>query len=408
MVCWALGRAAQVRVHLARKASGVCRGPAHQALGSRPAAPGAPGARGAPGSALELLGESYPQDGYSNLNRKVLSRVGRNLHNQPHHPLWLLKERVKQHFYARYAGRSGTPLFSVYDRLSPVVTPWQNFDSLLVPADHPSRRKGDSYYLNAGHMLRAHTSAHQWDLLRAGLDAFLVVGDVYRRDQIDAHHYPVFHQLEAVRLFSRHQLFAGIKDGENLQLFEQSSRSAHKQETHTLEATKLVEFDLKQTLTGLMTHLFGDAGAHDRIGWAFGLGLERLAMTLYNIPDIRLFWSEDERFLKQFRVQDINQKVTFQPLSKYPAVFNDISFWLPRENYTENDFYDLVRTIGGDLVEKVDLIDKFEHPKTHRTSHCYRITYRHMERTLSQGEVGRVHQAVQEAAVRLLGVEGRF
>jgi phenylalanyl-tRNA synthetase alpha chain len=52
-----------------------------------------------------------------------------------------------------------------------------------------------------------------------------------------------------------------------------------------------------------------------------------------------------------------------QPLSKYPAVFNDISFWLPSENYTENDFYDIVRTVGGDLVEKVDLIDKFEHPK---------------------------------------------
>ncbi|EPQ09833.1 Phenylalanyl-tRNA synthetase, mitochondrial [Myotis brandtii] len=104
-------------------------------------------------------------------------------------------------------------------------------------------------------------------------------------------------------------------------------------------------------------------GAQDKIGWAFGLGLERLAMILYDIPDIRLFWSEDERFLKQFHVSDINQKVKFQPLSKYPAVINDISFWLPSENYTENDFYDLVRTIGGDLVEKVDLIDKFEHPK---------------------------------------------
>ncbi|XP_027814410.1 phenylalanine--tRNA ligase, mitochondrial isoform X1 [Ovis aries] len=400
MVCWALRRVGQVRARLARRDSGVCRGHEHQPLGPRPAP-------GAWGSTVELLGKSYPQDDYSNLTRKVLSKVGRNLHNQPLHPLWLLKERVKQHFYARYTGRAGTPLFSVYDDLSPVVTTWQNFDSLLIPADHPSRKKGDNYYLNATHMLRAHTSAHQWDLLRAGLDAFLVVGDVYRRDQIDAQHYPVFHQLEAVRLFSRHQLFAGIKDGENLQLFEQSSRSAHKQETHTLEATKLVEFDLKQTLTQLMTHIFGDgldirwvdcyfpfthpsfemeinfhgewlevlgcgvmeqqlvnsAGAQDRIGWAFGLGLERVAMILYDIPDIRLFWSEDERFLKQFRVQDINQKVTFQPLSKYPAVINDISFWLPRENYTENDFYDLVRTIGGDLVEKVDLIDKFEHPK---------------------------------------------
>ncbi|ELK15008.1 Phenylalanyl-tRNA synthetase, mitochondrial [Pteropus alecto] len=197
-------------------------------------------------------------DDYSNLSRKVLSRVGRNLHNKQHHPLWLIKERVKEHFYKQYVGRFGTPLFSVYDDLSPVVTTWQNFDSLLIPADHPSRKKGDNYYLNRTHMLRAHTSAHQWDLLHAGLDAFLVVGDVYRRDQIDSQHYPVFHQLEAVRLFSKHELFAGIKDGESLQLFEQSSRSTHKQETHTMEAMKLVEFNLKQTLTRLVTHLFGD------------------------------------------------------------------------------------------------------------------------------------------------------
>ncbi|XP_042841742.1 phenylalanine--tRNA ligase, mitochondrial isoform X5 [Panthera tigris] len=439
MICSTLRRVGHVHIYLVRKASGVSKGHHQQTVGSRPAASEF-AARGASGNLLELLGKSYPQDNYSNLSRKVLSRVGRNLHNQQHHPLWLIKERVKEHFYQQYVGHFGTPLFSVYDDLSPVVTTWQNFDSLLIPADHPSRKKGDNYYVNGTHMLRAHTSAHQWDLLRAGLDAFLVVGDVYRRDQIDSQHYPVFHQLEGVRLFSKHELFTGIKDGESLQLFEQSSRSAYKQETHTMEATKLVEFDLKQTLTRLVTHLFGDgldirwvdcyfpfthpsfemeinfhgewlevlgcgvmeqqlvnsaantercggkcrasegrsaysqswpllaadilAGAQDQIGWAFGLGLERLAMILYDIPDIRLFWSEDERFLKQFRVSDINQKVKFQPLSKYPAVINDISFWLPSENYTENDFYDLVRTIGGDLVEKVELIDKFEHPKT--------------------------------------------
>nr|XP_055119647.1 phenylalanine--tRNA ligase, mitochondrial isoform X4 [Symphalangus syndactylus] len=407
MVGSALRRGAHACVYLVSKASHISRGHQHQAWGSRPAAAQCATQR-APGSVVELLGKSYPQDDHSNLTRKVLTRVGRNLHNQQHHPLWLIKERVKEHFYKQYVGRFGTPLFSVYDNLSPVVTTWQNFDSLLIPADHPSRKKGDNYYLNRTHMLRAHTSAHQWDLLHAGLDAFLVVGDVYRRDQIDSQHYPIFHQLEAVRLFSKHELFAGIKDGESLQLFEESSRSAHKQETHTMEAVKLVEFDLKQTLTRLMVHLFGDAGAQDRIGWAFGLGLERLAMILYDIPDIRLFWCEDERFLKQFRVSNINQKVKFQPLSKYPAVINDISFWLPSENYTENDFYDLVRTIGGDLVEKVDLIDKFVHPKTHKTSHCYRITYRHMERTLSQREVRHIHQALQEAAVQLLGVEGRF
>ncbi|GAA6075103.1 phenylalanine--tRNA ligase, mitochondrial, partial [Tachysurus ichikawai] len=50
-------------------------------------------------------------------------------------------------------------------------------------------------------------------------------------------------------------------------------------------------------------------------------------------------------------------------LSKYPPLFNDISFWLPDEGYTENDFYDLVRSIGGDLVEQVTLQDQFTHPK---------------------------------------------
>ncbi|KAF4790947.1 hypothetical protein TURU_136100 [Turdus rufiventris] len=104
------------------------------------------------------------------------------------------------------------------------------------------------------------------------------------------------------------------------------------------------------------------AGAQDKIGWAFGLGLERLAMILYDIPDIRLFWSEDERFLKQFIGPHIWQKIKFQPLSRYPPLINDISFWLPPETYCQNDFYDLVRTIGGDLIEKVVLLDEFAHP----------------------------------------------
>ncbi|KAJ7407370.1 phenylalanine--tRNA ligase, isoform X1 [Willisornis vidua] len=207
---------------------------------------------------VELLGKSYPQDDYSNVTEKILSKVGKNLHNRKHHPLWLIKEQVKDHFYKHYTGRRGTPLFSVYDGLSPVVTVQQNFDSLLIPPNHASRRKEDNYYLNRDHMLRAHTSAHQWDLIRSGLDAFLAVGDVYRRDTIDNTHYPVFHQMEGVRLFSCHELFSNIKDGEGLQLFEQGHRTAHKQECHTMEAVRLVEFNLKQVLTKLMAHIFGD------------------------------------------------------------------------------------------------------------------------------------------------------
>lgn len=401
---------------------------------------------------VEVLGHAYQRDDITNVTPKILAKVGRNLHNQSHHPLWLIKERIKAHFYSAYTC-GGTPVFSVHDNLSPVVTVEQNFDSLLIPPDHPSRKPGDNYYLNRTTMLRAHTSAHQRELVRAGLDAFLVAGDVYRRDEIDASHYPVFHQMEGVRLFSNHQLFQGVEGGGELSLFEAGGRrTPHKQETHSLEAVKLLEVDLKRTLTRLLTHLFGagvevrwvdchfpfthpsfemevrfqgdwmevlgcgvmeqelldSAGAGHKVGWAFGLGLERLAMVLYGIPDIRLFWSQDQRFLEQFQVQDIQQHLCFQPLSKYPPLHNDISFWLPADSFTENDFYELVRSIGGDLVEKVALLDKFKHPKTGRWSHCYRISYRHMERTLTQQEARLVHQQIQHAAEAQLGVHGRY
>lgn len=71
----------------------------------------------------------------------------------------------------------------------------QNFDDVLVPADHVSRSYNDTYYVDAQTVLRCHTSAHQAELLRDGRTHFLVTGDVYRRDSIDSTHYPVFHQV---------------------------------------------------------------------------------------------------------------------------------------------------------------------------------------------------------------------
>ena len=71
----------------------------------------------------------------------------------------------------------------------------QNFDDLLIPSDHVSRSYNDTYYVNSETVLRCHTSAHQAQMLREGHTHFLVTGDVYRRDAIDATHYPVFHQV---------------------------------------------------------------------------------------------------------------------------------------------------------------------------------------------------------------------
>ncbi|KAI9044066.1 phenylalanine--tRNA ligase [Aspergillus affinis] len=160
--------------------------------------------------------------------------------------------------------------------------------------------------------------------------------------------------------------------------------------------------------------LLNNSDVPNRVGWAFGLGLERLAMLLFNIPDIRLFWSRDERFLSQFQAGQITR---FEPFSKHPACYKDVAFWLPTAasgsaaggatSVHENDIMEIVRGIGGDLVEDVKLIDEFTHPKTNRKSMCYRINYRSLERTLTNEEANELHDKVREKLVGQLSVQLR-
>jgi len=151
-------------------------------------------------------------------------------------------------------------------------------------------------------------------------------------------------------------------------------------------------------------------GRDDQVGWAFGLGLERLAMVLFSIPDIRLFWSKDERFHSQFASGEI---VTFQSYSKYPPCLKDISFWTSSvegvgdSTFHPNDLNEVVRDVAGDLVERVELIDEFVHPKTKRTSNCFRISFRSMDRSLTNEEIDLLQKQVREETVSRLGVELR-
>ena len=69
---------------------------------------------------------------------------------------------------------------------------------------------------------------------------------------------------------------------------------------------------------------------------------------LFSIPDIRLFWTDDARFHAQFKPGALT---TFKPYSKYPPCFKDISFWLP-DGFVPNDFFELGRSVAGELVEK--------------------------------------------------------
>lgn len=327
----------------------------------------------------------------------------------------ILKDAIYGYFDANFEGK-----FVKFDDLCPIVTVQENFDDVLVPADHVSRSFNDTYYVDSQHVLRCHTSAHQAELLRKGNTHFLVTGDVYRRDSIDSTHYPVFHQMEGVRVFSPDDWVGS-----------------------DIDATSYAAMDLKKSLEGLAQHLFGEvdmrwvdtyfpftnpsfeleiyfkdewmevlgcgvteqdilkrSGRMDSVAWAFGLGLERLAMVLFDIPDIRLFWSTDLRFTSQFSKGQLDVK--FKPYSKFPPCYKDMSFWIS-DSFTENNLCEIVRGIAGDLVEEVKLIDNFTNKKG-MTSHCYRVAYRSMERSLTDEEINQLQWNVREAVESKLKV----
>lgn len=164
---------------------------------------------------ITIYGKTYKKDEYTNLTPRIASLIGRNLHNQEHHPLCLVKESISGYFYENFIGRTGNPIFSAYDSIKPVVTVEENFDSLLIPESHVSRQKSDCYYINKNYLLRGHTTAHQAELIHMGLDNFLIFGDVYRRDEINSTHYPVFHQADGVYTLNKDQVrfeINGLKD----------------------------------------------------------------------------------------------------------------------------------------------------------------------------------------------------
>ncbi|KAJ8600276.1 hypothetical protein CTAYLR_000643 [Chrysophaeum taylorii] len=362
-------------------------------------------------------------DPENNVTPYIANLVGKNLHQTENHPLYIIRKRIESYFGSD---------FEIFDNEDPIVTTTQCFDDLLIPPDHPGRQKSDTYYVTKDSVLRTHTSAHQSQHLRAGHQKFLCTGDVYRRDEIDSSHFPAFHQMEGVKL---------LVDG------SWTSRDEWLQSSDC----EIVAKDLKTTLEGMVDHVFQQGSSLEKRwrddyfpftepsfeldilwqgewmevlgcgvihtgvlercdvsqkrGWAFGLGLERLAMVLFGIPDIRLFWTQDPRFHSQFTSGDI---VQFKPYSKYPPVYKDIAFWLPENNnFEENDFFELARELAGDLVEQIALIDKFKHPKTERTSCCYRVTYRSMDRSLTDVEINQIQDSLREKAALALHVQLR-
>lgn len=339
---------------------------------------------------LKILANQHLTDQATNVSPAILAKIGHMHHTNAQHPLGILKNKISTFLNSRDS-------FKTVDSLDPVVSVKQNFDDLLIAQDHPGRAQTDTYYINREMVLRTHTSAHQSAVLKSKMArAYLLTADVFRRDEIDPTHYPVFHQMEGIRLFYPNEVEKEFKN-HMPQPLELSSDNLP-QSVHSRQQAEYVGNHLRSMLTDLMKHLFhadpnlqirwveayfpftrpswevevffngkwlelggcgvieqeilNQTGNADSIGWAFGLGLERIAMVLFDIPDIRLFWSTDKRFLDQFKSK---QMIRFMPFSKYPSCYKDVSFWCP-DSFNENDFAQIVRDCAGDMAEQVECV----------------------------------------------------
>ena len=195
------------------------------------------------------------------------------------------------------------------------------FDALNTPADHPARDSQDTFYLNNSdkRLLRTHTSSVQIRVMEKQPPPvrIIVPGRVYRRDNADATHNPTFHQIEGlyvdkgvtvgdlkgtVEFVFKELLGKDVKIRFRPHYFSYTEPSYEIDFTNAL--VKKMGKDWLEIAGCGMVHpqVFETVGYDPEVwtGWAFGFGIERIAMLRYGINDIRLFYENDVRFLKQF------------------------------------------------------------------------------------------------------------
>jgi len=198
------------------------------------------------------------------------------------------------------------------------------FDALNTPADHPARDTQDTFYLGSQPgakplLLRTHTSSVQIRVMKSQPPPvrIIVPGRVYRRDNADATHNPTFHQIEG--LYVDKEVTVGDLKGTVEFVFKQllGSDTKIRFRPHYFSYTEpSFEIDFSNALVKKLgkewLEIAGCGMVHPQVfenvgydpeawsGWAFGFGIERIAMIRYGINDIRLFYENDVRFLKQF------------------------------------------------------------------------------------------------------------
>lgn len=203
---------------------------------------------------------------------------------------------------------------------------YYNFEALNIPKDHPAREMQDSFYISPEVLLRTHTSpvqARTMEKLRPHLPVKIIVpGKVYRRDD-DATHSPMFHQVEGL-LIDKNIRFSDLKGV--LLNFARQMFGAHQKIRLRPSFFPFTEPSAEVDISCIMCkgagcrtcghtgwlEILGSGMVHPRVlemggynpeevsGFAFGMGVERIAMLKYGIDDLRLLFENDMRFLRQF------------------------------------------------------------------------------------------------------------
>ena len=203
------------------------------------------------------------------------------------------------------------------------------FDALNTPADHPARDSQDTFYLAKPaipqtpdarpHLLRTHTSSVQIRVMKSQPPPIRIIvpGRVYRRDNADATHNPTFHQIEGLYVDKgvtvgdlKGTVDAVFKDvlGSDVKLRFRPHYFSYTEPSLEIDFTNALVKKLGKDWLEIagcgMVHpqVFENVGYDPEVwtGWAFGFGIERIAMLRYGITDIRLFYENDARFLRQF------------------------------------------------------------------------------------------------------------
>lgn len=352
-------------------------------------------------------------------------------------------ERIKRYLAMPDLSRTeGSPLKEIVERASnvpslkgfdviqiPEIVPTNIlFDLFNMPEGHPARSKSDTYYVDETNVLRTHDTVFWYYYLnhpeikkrianKETLGA-ICYGKVYRKDEIDRTHMNVFHQFGGLYIAPDDKQTITPDDLKNA--LSEIARSVFGDNIefrfydHNFPYTD-PSFEMEVNINGKWVEMLGSGMARKTVlsnfdlegyhGWAFGFGLERLAIVNMELPDIRLLWSKDPRITKQLKLGH-----KYEEVSKFPPIVRDISFIVDK-SFEPNTYFDLIREVAGDdIVEEVTLLDKFESAEkfgADKISYTYRITYRSNDRTLTTEEIDPINDKVYSETAKQFNAELR-